>query len=218
MLQQFLSLVLVGLGIVHGSSQGMVAGIFSATSAGIRNTTEEREIKAVREKSKDASKSAHAAFQQKLSTIRDEKKKALAEKLNTTLNDVNTKRTDAMLAYLVRVSEILEKISTRAATAKSAGKDTSKLDAAIAKAQAAIATAKSAILAQAGKQYTATIASENTVRTDMGTTMKQLQSDVAAVKDLVTAAHKSVGEAVKALAAVLGESRELPATASGGRR
>lgn len=223
MFEQLVAVLLFGLGIFRPGGQGMVAGLADERSRTVATSsapaTVNRELKEAREKGLSASASARTAFQQKLNTIRDAKKKERAERLNTNLNEVNKKRTEALMKFLDRVSEIFTKVQNRAANAKAAGKDTSKVDAAIAKAQADIATAKSAILAQAAKQYTATITSENALRNDMGTAMKQLQSDLGKVKDVVTQAHKSVSEAVKALASALGESLTTkPATASGVRK
>lgn len=215
MVKELFSLVLVGLGIIHSANGGMVAGLadIRTTAPNKFTATASPELKERREKGLQASASAHAAFREKLSTIRDAKKKALTERLNTTLNDVNTKRTETLLSYLSRISDILSKVQARAAIAKANGKDTSAVDGAIAKAQADIATAKAAILAQAGKQYTTTITSEDSLKSDMGKTMSQLQNDLGSVRTLVVAAHKSVSDAIAALAAVLGEPP--PKTASG---
>ncbi len=205
MVQQLLTLVLVGLGIIHGTNGGMVAGLGDLRPSVTNSAATSPELKAMREKGLTASTSAYTAFRQKLSTLRDAKKKAQTERINTTLNDVNTKRTNTLLSYINRLTDILTKVQTRTTEARASGKDTSKVDAAIAKAQADIATAKSAILAQAGKQYTATISSETSLKSDMGQAMSQLQADVGSVKDLVTAAHKSVSDAIQTLASVLGE-------------
>lgn len=211
MVQKLLTLVLVGLGIVHGTNGGAVAGLAdlrpttSANLTPLSPTAVSPELKAARARGLTASTSAYTAFRQKLSSIRDAAKKTQTERINTTLNEVNTKRTNMLLSYVNRLTDILTKVQTRAAAVKTAGRDTSKVDAAIAKAQTDIATAKSAILAQAAKQYTATISSENTLKSDMGRAMSQLQADAGSVKDLVTAAHKSVSDAIQTLASVLGE-------------
>lgn len=214
MVKEILTILSVGLGIIHSIGGGMVAGLgdIRPTTANV-TATASPELKAAREKGLTASASAYNTFRQKVSTISDTTKKATVERLNTTLNDVNTKRTDALLAYLNRTSDLLTKVQTRTTTAKAAGKDTSKVDAAIVKAQADITKAKTAILVQAGKIYTATITSEKALKTDMGKTMSQLQADVGSVRTLVLAAHKSVSDAIVALAAVLGET--LPKTATG---
>ncbi len=240
-MQQVMILLLVGLGIVKPASHGTVAGIADARTSALedvrvttqgfgqalkgftssRSGTVNRELEDRREKAKETFKKDREAFQQKLQTIRDGRKKALVDRLNKNLNEVNKKRTNMMMRHLSKMNEILEKVKNRANQAKAKGKDTSSVDAAVSKAQTAIATAKSAVLAQAGKEYTVTISSEANLRTDVGTTMKSLQGDSQAVRALVIAAQKSVGEAVRALAAVLGEAipgSVIPtASPSGGR-
>ncbi len=234
MVHELIALIVFGLGIAaHGQVKGITTladDIKTNTFQQLRVDTRDvrfpgntasggatfnKELEDRRGKAQETFKKDREAFQQKLQTIRDERKKALVDRLNKNLNEVNKKRTDQMLKYLTRVSEVLDKVRSRSAAAKAKGKDTSSVDAAITKAQGDIDKAKSAIIAQAGKDYTVTISSEDNLRTDVGTTMKSLQGDSQVVRDLVIAAHKSVSDAVRALGGILGENLSPGGSASG---
>ena len=235
MVHGLIALIIFGLGIAtHGQVKGITTlaqDIKTNTFQQLRVDTRDlrspantvsgggtfnnKELEDRREKAKETFKTQRETFQKQLQTIRDEKKKILVDRLNKNFNEVNKKRTDQMLKYLTKVSEVLDKVRSRAAVAKAKGKDTSSVDAAITKAQGDIDKAKSAIIAQAGKDYTVTISSEDNLRTDVGTTMKSLQGDSQVVRDLVIAAHKSVSDAVRALGGILGENLSPGGSASG---
>lgn len=166
-------------------------------------------METLKEKRKDAHeefKTKQEEFQQKLAGIRDERKKALVEKLSVRCQEINKKRTDAMTGMLTKLSSILENITNRATTAEAAGKDMASVNTAVATAQTAIENAQTAVANQAGKECVITINSEKTLRADVGATISALEKDIKLAHDAVVAARKAVGDAVKALGLVLGES------------
>src|SRR5258706_3285985 len=163
-------------------------------------------LKENRASAEAAFKAKQDEFKEKLAEIKDERKKLLVEKLNVRCQEINKKRTDRMTEMLTKLSSILENITNRAATAKTNGKDTSSVDTAVATAQTAITTAQTAVAAQAAKECVITINSEKTLRTDLGATISAMEKDLKAAYDTVISARKAVGDAVKALALVLGES------------
>lgn len=136
------------------------------------------EIKEDRLKLKDDIKERRADFKLKIAKIKDEKKKAIVEKLDIRFNEVNAKRTAQMTKHLDRMSEILGKVTGDTASAGSA-----------------IEIAREAVTAQGEKTYVITISTEANLKMDVGKVRSQLEADLKAVNELV----KSAREAVKSL-------------------
>jgi hypothetical protein len=145
-------------------------------------------------------------FRQKLAVIKDTKKQAIVERVSTNCQNINVKRTGKMTEMLAKLSTILTNVSNRAASASATGKDTSGVESAVTTAQSAIADAQLSVAGQAGKICTISITTESNLKTDVGKTVSGLEADLKSVYAEVIVARKSVGEAVKALALVLGES------------
>ena len=169
-------------------------------------------IKAKREEAKEQFKAKREEFKQKLQTLKDEKKKQIVERIDAKMGQINTNRTNRMSEQINKMSEILERVITRAGEAKVEGKDTSAVDAAVATAQSAISAAQSAIATQAGQEYVATITTEEALKNTVGSSMKQLESDLKATHELIIAAKKAVMAAVEALAHVVGQATEVTPT------
>lgn len=171
-------------------------------------------VEARREKAKELHESKREAFKEKVAAIRDEKKKAIVEAMDTRMAEVNAKRVENMTAHLAKMSEVLEKIVTRAGVAKGEGKDTTAVDAAVTAAQAAITAAQNAVQNQAAKEYVITITDETALKNNVGTTRSGMQQELRVTHETVVAARKAVSGAVQALARVLGV--EKVATPAGG--
>lgn len=112
-------------------------------------------------------------FKTKLRSIRDEKKKALVEKLDARFAEVNTKRTTQMAKHLDKMTEILGKTIPE------------------------IQKAREANTAQAAKTYIITITTEKNLKMDVGKVRSQLEADLKAVHELVVAARKAVKAVIK---------------------
>jgi len=132
----------------------------------------------------------HKAFETKLATVKDAKKKAILENVETNIQNVNTKRSQTMLKYLTDMSNILQKISVR--IEESGRTDTADIYNAIAEAEKSIDTAVTAVSEQAQKAYSITISTESAAKADVDTARKTLETDLKAVHEKVTAARKSV--------------------------
>lgn len=161
------------------------------------------EIRASREAVMQAKR---IAFQQKVAAIKDEKKKQLIERIDTKMNTVNTNRTNRMLENLEKLVNILDGVREKSALAKENGKNTGSVDTAIVKADTAIQNAKTAILAQAGKEYVITIIATGSgqLKSSVGATTKQLQADLSASHKLLVAAKQAVQKAHMELSKILG--------------
>jgi len=147
-----------------------------------------------------------AQLEQQLTLVKDPKRQAIVETINTNCQTVNQKRTDAMTAMLSKLSTILMNVSNRAASASAAGKDTTHVNTAITTAQGTIADAQNAVASQSGTPCLITITSDATVKTDVGNVVSGLQKNLQSVYATVMIAKKSVGDAVRVLATLTGES------------
>lgn len=123
-------------------------------------------------------------FKAKLQAIRGQKKKALVERIDTKLSNVNMKHTDRFTQVLSNLQMLLNKI-----TQSTTDKD---ILANVANAQAAIDTAKLAVENQAAKTYIITISTETALRSDVGAVTSQLRQDLMATHKLVVDAKQLV--------------------------
>lgn len=123
-------------------------------------------------------------FKLRVQTIKDLNKKALVERIDAKLAEVNKNQTTGFTEVLVRLQGFLDKIkqSTPSAT----------LSTNITAAQTAIDTAKAAVDAQAAKAYTMTIIDDATLKLNAGATVSQLRLDLTAVYKLVIDAKQAV--------------------------
>lgn len=161
---------------------------------------------ASREASRQDFEDHQTEFKRQLSIIRDTKKQAVVDKLNTNCQDINTKRTDKMASMLEKLSLILTNVATRAASASAAGKDTTTVDSAITTAQTDIADAQAAVTLQAGTPCTITLTNETNVKTDVGKVISAMQSNLQTLYSKIITAKQAVSIAIAALARVTGES------------
>ncbi len=90
-----------------------------------------------------------------------------------------------MLAQLNKMSEILAKAKARGANTTAA--------------EAAIASAKTEVVAQAGKTYTVEITTEDKLKIKVGEAMKALKTDLQAVHQKVADARKATADAIRSV-------------------
>lgn len=140
-----------------------------------------------------------AAFRQKLATLTDDRKASIAAKIDTKLVSINEKRTAKMTNVLAKLQEILNRLIDRANTAKTAGQDTTAVEAAIVKAKASLTAAEAAVTAQKAKTYTAVISSESTLPQNFGSVFKQLQSDLQTTYTAIKTAKTDVKQVASEL-------------------
>lgn len=136
------------------------------------------------------------AFQEKLATLKDEQKKSLAENIDTRLATINKNRTDEMSRALTRLQEYTDRLTTLAETAKSEGKNTTALDAALQLVETDLENAQDAITAQAGKEYIATVTTDAALRSAFSTIVKQLKTDLLTTHKTLETAREDLRKAV----------------------
>lgn len=166
-----------------------------------------QQIQNVRQEMLTKSQAARDAFKTKIAALKDERKKTRVENVTTRFATINTNQTNYMSQALERLTAILDKLSTKSAAAKAAGKDTTALETAITNARTAIATAKTAVTAQAGKQYIPQITTDTTLRQNVSSTFTQLQTDLQTTRKSVQSAKEAVLNAYQELAKINGTTK-----------
>jgi chromosome segregation ATPase len=143
----------------------------------------------------------------KFATIKNTHKKALAEKIDQKMTNLNQRRTEQMTEHLQKLAAILNRLKNKAPDLQE-----------IVDAEKAITTAQAAITAQAAKTYTAQITTETNLRANLGTQVKALETDLKSVRQLVQTAHQTVIaalQAVKKLGGSRGQPTLTPAATTG---
>lgn len=123
-------------------------------------------------------------FRTRLQTIKDQKKKALVERIDARIAEVNKNQATKYAQALDWLQGFLDKMNIAAI-------DVAPL-ANLASAQTTIDTAKSAVATQVEKTYTMTITDELTLRQNAGTLVSQFRQDITAVHKLVMDAKQAV--------------------------
>lgn len=165
---------------------------------------------------KEAVQQKREEFKVRLQTIRNEKKKAAVERIDTKIANTNEVHTVRFTSILVKLQSILDRVSQKASEAKANGKDTTVLDSSIVSAQAAIDSAKAAVSAQAAKTYVIQISDEATLRNSVGTTTSQFKKDLRDVRKAIVEAKQAVQNAVRELAKVASARGVNSNSATGG--
>lgn len=156
--------------------QTSISQIKKGARAELRQQIKEA-VQAKKEAVRDAVATKKGEFKAKLQAIKDEKKKALIERIDTKLSNVNEKHTNRFTQVLSNLQTLLDKISQ---------------DADVTDAQGAVDTAQAAVADQAAKTYIITISTEIALRSDVGTVVSQLRQDLMATHKLVVDAKQKV--------------------------
>src|SRR3989338_10239303 len=139
-----------------------------------------------------------------LKKIKDERKSQIVENADKKLEKINDDRTSHLLDVLNNLEKALAKINVRIRAAQAKGVDVSSAKKASEDAAKAIATARTAVEAQAAKVYKMTITDENKLKADVGSTVKKLQDDLKQVRIVVQSAHDAVKKVAVDLAKAIG--------------
>ncbi|MDE1970547.1 MAG: hypothetical protein KGI50_03150 [Patescibacteria group bacterium] len=116
-------------------------------------------IKDAQKKAEEEKAQHHTDLEDRISHITDSAKRTLATRIADQFDHINTVWTDHFTLVLNRYDAILQKIQTRADMAAANGNDVSAVTTLIQKTTTDLATARTAVEAQATKSYTAKLAS-----------------------------------------------------------
>jgi len=146
-------------------------------------------------KAKTASR--EASVKAKLQQFKDQRKAEIALRVNTNLNKINQNQTGEMLKHLDKMTALLDKLEARVSSNSPDIKNPAAANQAISDAREAVANAKTAVQAQAQKDYTLQVSAETKIRTDAKSMRDQLHTDLSAVRKQVIAAKQKVADAVR---------------------
>ena len=206
-----------------GMNRPIIASTTASTTRMEMGKAAQERMQAVREEANLRMKAQREKAEQRLSDIKDKVKKEMAQRLAKQFENLNSTWTNQFMRTLDRHDAILKKIETRAATSTGAGNDNPATIAAIQSAKTAIATARTAVTAQAAKVYTldpAAVTTTTATTTPNGQTelMKKLKNsfqelhktlfkDLFALRDgPMTDARKAVQNALRTLGKISGDN------------
>lgn len=134
--------------------------------------------------------------------IRDEKKKEIIMRVGENINEANVKTMEKFSSVLEKLESVLANIMTRADKAEAGGQDVSSIRTAGETAKNAISASRASIQTQAGKTYSFTVGSEDTVKSDVGTARDALRADLEIIKTSVQKAREAVHAVATTLAQI----------------
>lgn len=155
-------------------------------------------IQAAKEQFKASLQEQRTAFKQKLAQIKDQRKKATVEQIDTHIQNINIRSTTMMSNSLTRLSTILDRAATKASTLNPTG--TQDANPPVNEARTKIAIAQEAVASQAAKQYVISITDETNLGQAVRTTLNLLRTDLKATHTLVVDAKMTVVNAIRTLA------------------
>lgn len=160
------------------------------------------ELDASKEQAKLKIAEMRVNFTESLKNIKDEGKKISAEKIVSTIQDLNTKSTDNLSNKIDQIENVLVSIESRIAKAESMGLDLSTVKTEVEKAKVAITDARSAISAQSKKVYRVNVTSDATLKAEMKNLRDAFSKDIKAVQIIVKSAHTAVKNTATTLAQI----------------
>jgi len=143
----------------------------------------QQEVQQLREEIKERIQAKKEAFQEKLQQIRDERKRTQAQNLSDNINKLNENLCNRYDGYLNALTLVLDKIENRAkkiSQATTTATTTINLTSFYQKlnqARQAIEEAREKIVVQKSKVYIVEIESEETLKTNFQTVIRQLKDD-----------------------------------------
>lgn len=215
-----MSSLLFSTGFVYGETSNLDS---LKEAARLRAQQSAQNVKEAREKAQADIKQLKTNVQERVKQIKDKTKQTAADRIVKQLDHVNVVWTDHFTNVLDRLDEILQKVKTRMAKAKTNDKDVTSVTAAIGKAEMAIANARTAVANQARKTYTVETLSVNTstseenqqknlmagFREQFKTLHKQLRSDLTTLRDgVIKDTREAVRAAFKALSGIPNVDKE----------
>lgn len=162
---------------------------------------------------KSKAEAARIQLKEKLGKIKDERKKAVVEKINNQIAELNTRQMNHFSNLLDQLDKILVKINERVEIVAVNGRDVTLARTAMENARTAIAAAREAIVVQSGKVYAIGITTEDKLGADVGKTRQLVHTDIVGVREKVKAAREAVHKAAVTLAQIprVDELGNLPA-------
>ncbi len=172
-----------------------VLGTKVATDTSVRADALSEAREAAREERQDA----RDEFRERLAEVRNAQKRERLEHVSQMLDQINEKWAAHFDNVLLRLSEILAKIGTRADKLEEDGQDVASVRDAIADAEAAIDAAQVVVDTQAENIYVIDITDEESLKDDVKSARDELHTDLTVARDEVKTARQAVHDAFQAL-------------------
>ncbi|HEY1074316.1 MAG TPA: hypothetical protein VGE59_01275, partial [Patescibacteria group bacterium] len=174
------------------------------------NEVKER-AKAMVTELKEAQKTKRLDMQEKISALKDTRKKTQAQKLTTQIAHVNDVLSKRQLTFISSLENILDSIEDRTDKTEYAGGNVSTVRAQLVVTRAALEAVKEKVLTQQEKEYVVDITTEDALGQAYRVTVHQLRDDHRALRTEL----KSVAQKVRATYTLLKEvSQPLGVSAS----
>lgn len=167
-----------------------------------------------REEAKERFKSQRQEFKEKLDAIKDLEKKAIVERIDLKISNLNSRHTEKLAGALDRLQTFLDKISSEGAQLKTNGTDTSVLDSAVTSAQTAVNSAKNSVSNQSAEIYVIELSDEEKLGQAVSPVVKQFRSDIQLTHQAVVAAKNAVQKAGVELGKLKGDSKSATNSAA----
>lgn len=167
-----------------------------------------------RKKTKQKIEEKRTMLKEKLQTIKEENKKRIIENIDKRMDALNEQRTEQFASALDQMEAVLGKIAERADRAEAQGRDVAAARTAIIGAKDAIASARSAVVAQAGKTYVITITTDAKLKDDVIRAREAMKKDITTAFTAVKDARDAVHDAAVALAQTAQGEKEKTATST----
>lgn len=167
-----------------------------------------------REKTKIRIEEKQKTMREKLQAIKEENKRRIVENIDKRMDMFNEQRTTQFQSALDRMDVALGRITERVDRAEVQGKNVALTRAAIVNAKDAIASARSAVVVQAGKTYSITITTDAKLKDAVTSARTMFSNDMKAVFTSVKDARDAVHAVAVSLAQSAQGEKEKTATSS----
>jgi hypothetical protein len=169
------------------------------TKVAINTSVKADALSEAKEAAREERQEARDEFRERLAEIKDAQKRERLEHVGQMLDQINERWTAHFDNVLLRLSEILAKIGTRADKLEEDGQDVVSVRDAIADAEIAIDAAQVVVNTQAGNSYVIDITDEESLKGDVKSARDELHADLTATRDEVRTARQAVHDAFQAL-------------------
>ncbi len=142
-------------------------------------------------------------LKKKLAKIKDEKKQKVVLRINDNIALANQRILSRFSTALDKLAAIINKLDKKGQELAQKGTDVTTLNDAIKKADAAIASARTAIQTQAALTYTISISTDTNLGQDVSKTRQALHDDITKVRDTILTARDAVKDAAKVYRALV---------------
>ena len=179
-----------------------------------RRTEFESMMSEQREKTKTRIAEKQKMLRERLATIQEERKRTIVQNIDKRLDALNEQKTTQYAKALDQMDAVLGRIEERITRVEAQERSAGTVAAAVTDAKNAIAAARSAVAAQAGKTYVITITTDAKLKDDVTKAREALKTDLTAVFASVKEARDAVHAAAVALAQAVKMEKETTATST----